>query len=217
TQLRGSYRVENDAGRGFAFFLTVPVNLLWSSVLAVRAGSYDVCLRLSDIREATVLRATEIVHLDNHLCAMVRGEAIPLLPLGFIGGGDAEIIFGIGGEITVVIVEYGDRRAAFVIDTLSGVSDVIIKALPKPLGQLPGIAGYSVLGSGDPVCVLDGQFLIEAAYEYSGAGRKAIAADRRGFDDDTDAVAQHYDQRRLRRRDGYRWRRGLGQSPTAAL
>jgi len=171
SQLRGSYRVENDAGRGFAFFLTVPVNLLWSSVLAVRAGSYAVCLRLSDIREATVLRATDIVHLDNHLCAMVRGEAIPLLPLAFIGGGDAEIIFGIGGEITVVIVEYGERRAAFVIDALSGVSDVIVKALPTPLGQLPGIAGYSVLTSGDPVCVVDGQFLIEAAYEYSGAGR----------------------------------------------
>lgn len=171
TQLRGSYRVENDAGRGFAFFLTVPVNLLWSSVLAVRAGSYDVCLRLSDIREATVLRASDIVHLDTHICAMVSGEAIPLLPLAYIGGGDGEIIFGIGGEITVVIVEYGERRAAFVIDALSGVSDVIVKALPKPLGQLPGIAGYSVLTSGDPVCVLDGQFLVEAAYEYSGAGR----------------------------------------------
>ena len=171
TQLRGTYRVENDAGRGFGLFLTVPVNLLWSSVLAVRAGSFEVCLRLSDIREATVLRATDIVHIDNHLCAMVRGEAIPLLPLAFIGGRDAEIIFGLGGEIMVVIVEFGERRAAFVIDALDGVSDVIVKALPRPLGQLPGIAGYAVLTSGDPVCVFDGQFLVEAAYEYSGAGQ----------------------------------------------
>jgi two-component system chemotaxis sensor kinase CheA len=170
TQLRGSYRVENEAGRGFGFFLTVPVNLLWSSVLAVRAGSYEACLRLSDIREATVLRSSDVVHIDNHLCATVGGEAIPLLPLAFIGGGDAEIIFGIGGEITVIIVEYGDRRAAFVVDALDGVSEVIVKALPKPLSQIPGIAGYSVLGSGDPVCVLDGQFLVETAYEYSGAG-----------------------------------------------
>jgi two-component system, chemotaxis family, sensor kinase CheA len=170
-QLRGTYRVENHAGHGFGFFLTVPVNLLWSSVLAVRAGSYAACLRLADIREATVLRASDVVHIDNHLCATVRGEAIPLLPLAFIGGGDAEITFGLGGEITAVIVEYGDRRAAFVIDALDGVSEVIVKALPKPLGALPGIAGYSVLASGDPVCVLDGQFLIEAAHEYSGAGR----------------------------------------------
>ncbi len=170
-QLRGHYRVENQAGRGFGFFLTVPVSLLWSSVLAVEAGSYSACVRLADVREATVLRASDVVHIDNHLCASVRGEAIPLLPLAFIGGSDPEITFGLGGEITVIIVEYGERRAAFVIDVLQGVSEVIVKSLPKPLGQLPGIAGYSVLASGDPVCVLDGQFLVEAAYEYSGAGR----------------------------------------------
>ena len=105
-QLRGSYRVENHPGHGLGFFLTVPVNLLWSSVLAVRAGSYDACLRLADIHEATILRPSDVVHIDNHLCATVRGDAIPLLPLSFVGGG-----------------------------------------------------------------VLDGQFLVEAAYEYSGAGR----------------------------------------------
>ncbi len=170
-QLRGSYRVENHPGHGLGFFLTVPVNLLWSSVLAVRAGSYDACLRLADIHEATILRPSDVVHIDNHLCATVRGDAIPLLPLSFVGGGDAEITFGLDGEIIVVVVEYGERRAAFVIQELNGVSEIIVKSLPRPLGQLPGIAGYCVLASGDPVCVLDGQFLVEAAYEYSGAGR----------------------------------------------
>lgn len=170
-QLRGTYRVENQPGRGFHFFLTVPVNLLWSSVLAVRAGAFESCLRLGDVREALILRTSDIVHIDNHLCATVRGEAIPLLPLSFIGGGEAEITFGLDGQITAIVIEYGERCAAFVIDDFKGVSDVIIKTLPKPLGQLPGIAGYSILASGDPVCVLDGEFLVNAAYEYNTAGR----------------------------------------------
>lgn len=170
-QLRGTYRLENQPGRGFGFFLTVPVNLLWSSILSLRAGAHEACLRLADIREATILRPSDIVHIDNHLCATIHGEAIPLLPLSFVAGGDAEITFGLEGEITVVIVEYGERRAAFTIDALQGVSDVIVKTLPKPLASLPGIAGYAVLATGDPICVLDGQYLVEAAYEYSGAGR----------------------------------------------
>ncbi|MBV8459932.1 MAG: response regulator [Candidatus Eremiobacteraeota bacterium] len=170
-QLRGTYRLENQPGRGLGFFLTVPVNLLWSSILSLRAGAFEACLRLADIREATILRPSDIIHIDNHLCATVRGEAMPLLPLTFVGGGDAEITFGLDGEITVLIVEYGERRAAFAIDALQGVSDVIVKTLPKPLAHLPGIAGYAVLASGDPICVLDGQYLVEAAYEYSGAGR----------------------------------------------
>ena len=169
--LRGSYRLETHSGRGFSFHLTVPVNLLWSSVLAIKAGDYDACLRLADIREAMILRPSDVVHIDNHLCATVRGEAIPLLPLSFVGGGDAEITFGLESQITAIVVEYGERRAAFIIDELAGVSDVIVKSLPKPLGTLPGIAGYTILSSGRSVCVLDGEFLVEAAYQYNMAGR----------------------------------------------
>jgi len=169
--LRGSYRLETHPGRGFSFHLTVPVNLLWSSVLAIKAGEYEACLRLADIREAMILRPSEVIHIDNHLCATVRGESIPLLPLSFVGGGDAEITFGLDSQITAIVVEYGERRAAFIIDELAGVSDVIVKSLPKPLGTLPGIAGYTILSSGRSVCVLDGEFLVEAAYQYKTAGR----------------------------------------------
>ncbi|MDQ6825400.1 MAG: response regulator [Candidatus Eremiobacteraeota bacterium] len=169
-QLRGTYRLENVTGRGFRFFLTVPVNLLWSSVLSVRSGKLETCLRLSDISEALTLRASDVVHIDGNLCATLQGETLPLLPLSFIGGGDGEITFGIDGQVTALIIEYGERRAMFVIDELSGVSDVIIRTLPKPLGQLPGIAGYCILASGSPVCVLDGEFIVNAAFEHNASG-----------------------------------------------
>lgn len=170
-QLRGTYHVDTRSGRGFSFSLTVPVNLLWSSVLGVRAGEYEACLRLGDIREAAILRPSDVVHIDNRLCATVRGEAVPLLPLAFVGGGDPEITFGLDSQVTALVVEYGGRRAAFIVDELSGVSDVIIKSLPKPLGSLPGIAGCTILSSGRSVCVLDGEFLVQAAHEYNSAGR----------------------------------------------
>ncbi len=171
TQLRGNYRVENVAGRSFRFYLTVPVNLLWSSVLSVRSGKIETCVRLSDVGEALLLRASDVVHLDGHLCATVRGETMPLLPLSFIGGGDGEITFGLDGHVTALLVEYAEKRAMFVIDELNGVSDVIIRSLPKPLGQLPGVAGYCILSSGNPVCVLDGEHIINAAHEHNAAGR----------------------------------------------
>jgi len=169
-QLRGLYRVENLTGRGFRFFLTVPVNLLWSSVLSVRSGKLETCLRLGDISEATILRSSDVVHVDGHLCATVQGETVPLLPLSFIGGGDGEITFGIDGQVTALIVEYAQRLAMFVIDELNGVSDVIIRSLPNPLGQLPGVAGYCILSSGSPVCVLDGEDIINAAHEHNASG-----------------------------------------------
>lgn len=171
SQLRGTYHIETRPGLGFSFHLTVPVNLLWSSVLAVRAGSFEACLRLGAIREALILRPSDVVHIDNHLCTTVNGEVMPLLQLSFIAGGDAEITFGIDSQLTVVVIESGERKAAFVIDELAGVSDVIVKSLPKPLGSLPGIAGYTILPSGNAVCIMDPGFLVAAAYEYNSAGR----------------------------------------------
>jgi two-component system, chemotaxis family, sensor kinase CheA len=118
-----------------------------------------------------ILLPSDVVHIDNRLCATVRGEVIPLLPLAFIGGGDAEITFGLDSQVTALVLEYGNRRAAFVVDELAGVSDVIVKTLPKPLGTQPGIAGYTVLGSGNAACVLDGEYLVASAHEYNSAGR----------------------------------------------
>jgi two-component system chemotaxis sensor kinase CheA len=139
-------------------------------VLAVRTGSREACLRLGDIREAVVLRPHEVVRIDNRLCATIRGEATPLIPLSFLGDGDAQVTFGPDAEITAIVGEHGGRRAAFVVDELAGVWDVIVKSLPKPFGQLPGIAGYSILPSGNPVCVLDGEHLVAMAHEHTGAG-----------------------------------------------
>ena len=170
TQLRGSYRLENMPGHGVRFFLTVPVNLLWSSVLGVRSGKMETCLRLSDIREARALRSSDIVHIDGHLCAAINGETLPLLPLAFVGGGDGEITFGLDGQVTALVVAYGEQSAVFVIDELDGVSDVIIRSLPRPLGQLPGIAGYCILASGNPVCVLDGEYIVNAAHQHNAEG-----------------------------------------------
>jgi chemotaxis protein histidine kinase CheA len=141
--LRGSYRVETRAGQGFRIALTVPVDVLWSSVLAVKAGRYDVCVRLTDIAEAAVIRSGDVVRIEGRLCALVHGEAVPLVPLSSLGGAGDDITFGLDGSIVVLVLAYAGRRAAFVIDALAGVSDVIVKALPRPMGSLPGIAGYT--------------------------------------------------------------------------
>jgi two-component system chemotaxis sensor kinase CheA len=167
--LRGSYRVETRAGQGFRIALTVPVDVLWSSVLAVKAGRYDVCVRLTDIAEAAVIRSGDVVRIEGRLCALVHGEAVPLVPLSSLGGAGDDITFGLDGSIVVLVLAYAGRRAAFVIDALAGVSDVIVKALPRPMGSLPGIAGYTVSADGVPACVVDGEYLVRMAYESNGA------------------------------------------------
>ncbi|MBC5805774.1 MAG: hypothetical protein DLM53_04040 [Candidatus Eremiobacter antarcticus] len=174
-QLRGTYQVENAPGKGLRLLLTVPVTLLWSPVLQLRSGGFDVCVRLADIREANVLRSSDALEIDGRLSATVRGEVIPLLPLTALSGGDNSVDFGADDKVVAVTLQQGERRAAFVVDNLTDVSDVIIKALPWPLAQLPGMAGYCVLASGSAMCVLDGEYLVNAAHDRQSGGTMRTA------------------------------------------
>jgi two-component system chemotaxis sensor kinase CheA len=44
---------------------------------------------------------------------------------------------------------------ALAVDVLVGQEEVVLKALSRPLDQLPGLAGVTILGSGRPVFILD--------------------------------------------------------------
>jgi two-component system, chemotaxis family, sensor kinase CheA len=165
-QLRGSYLVESVLGQGTRISLRVPVSLLTSSVLAVNAGTLEVCLRQTDIREAVLLKPESVVNVDGRITATIRDEVMPVVPLASVGGSvDAQVYFGSEGFVPAIIIEHGERKCALVVDELAGVSDVIVKPLPRPLGNLAGVAGYAILGSGVPLCVLDGEHLVRAAHD----------------------------------------------------
>ncbi|HET9342682.1 MAG TPA: response regulator [Candidatus Eremiobacteraceae bacterium] len=169
-QLHGSYTVESVLGKGMRVSLRVPVSLLTSSVLTVKAGTHEVCLRQTEIREAVLLKPEDVVNVDGRINATVRGEVMPVVPLASIAGGDNEVFFTHDGVKPAIVIEFGERAAALVVDSLEGVSDVIVKPLPKPLGQLAGIAGCAILGNGIPLCVLDGEHIVVSAHDRGSRG-----------------------------------------------
>lgn len=182
TQLRGSYHVESTHGVGTRFILRVPVSLLTSSVLAVYDGTTEVFLRQTDIHEAVSLRPEHVINVEGRVSATVRDEVMPVLPLASIVGGPAHVSFGRDGAVTAIILKDGDRRAAVVVEALAGLSDVIVKPLPRPLGRVAGIAGYAISTTGLPLCVLDGEHFVRSAHERAAAGnviREKIAVKRR--------------------------------------
>jgi len=169
-ELRGNYNVDTVLGKGTRISLRVPVSLLTSSVLAVKAKAHEVCLRQTDIREAVLLKHEDLVNVEGRINATIRGEVMPVVPLASIAGGDGEVFFSGDDVKPAIVIEFGDRRAALVVDSLEGVFDVIVKSLPKPLGQIAGIAGCAILGNGLPVCVLDGEHIVRSAHDRGTRG-----------------------------------------------
>jgi len=150
--------------------LRVPVSLLTSSVLAVRAGTTEVYLRQTDIHEAVLIKPEHVVNVEGRITVTVRDEIMPVIPLASIAGGPAQVFFGRDGVVPAIVITDGERKAAVVVDALAGLSEVIVKPMPRPLGRVPGVAGYAISLSGQPLCVLDGELLVRNAHDRGAAG-----------------------------------------------
>src|SRR5690606_6492831 len=81
----------------------------------------------------------------------LRGEVLPLLRLRERFRIDAPR----ARRENVVVVRLGSRKFGLVIDRLLGQFQAVIKPLAPLLRNLPGIAGSTVLASGDVALVLD--------------------------------------------------------------
>ncbi len=57
--------------------------------------------------------------------------------------------------MTVVIVKKGEKTSGFLVDSLIGQREVVIKSLGKLLSGIKYIAGATILGDGNVALILD--------------------------------------------------------------
>jgi two-component system chemotaxis sensor kinase CheA len=67
------------------------------------------------------------------------------------------------GRIPIVILAAAERRMAFAVDGLAGEQEVVIKGLGQQLTRVGGIAGATVMGSGEVTLILNVADLIKLA------------------------------------------------------
>jgi two-component system chemotaxis sensor kinase CheA len=60
-------------------------------------------------------------------------------------------------------VQYGGQKAGLVVDELMGEFQAVIKPLGRLFGNLKGISGSTILGSGEVSLILDVPALIQQA------------------------------------------------------
>jgi two-component system chemotaxis sensor kinase CheA len=70
----------------------------------------------------------------------------------------------------VVVVGLSERRIGFIVDELLGEQEIVIKSLGDYIGQIPGLAGATIMGDGRVSLILDVRGLIsQTGVERHGA------------------------------------------------
>jgi two-component system chemotaxis sensor kinase CheA len=119
------------------------------------------------VNEIFHLDLTKTNLVDGQLTIIVRDKAIPLFYLEkwLLRNPRTEQKRSQGH---VVIVQLGTQQMGFVVDSLIGQEEVVIKPLDALLQGTPGMAGATITSDGGIALILDVPSLLK---HYAGQGR----------------------------------------------
>lgn len=159
-QLNGSIHIGSTLGKGTRIDIKVPLTLAILPTLMVGVADQPFALPLASVNEIFHLDLRKTNTVDGQLTIIVRDKAIPLFYLqDWLVGTSASKNERAHGH--VVIVQIGHQRIGFVVDTLIGQEEVVIKPLDELLQGTPGMAGATITSDGHIALILDVQNLLK--------------------------------------------------------
>ncbi|MGR5243858.1 chemotaxis protein CheA [Vibrio sp. PNB23_22_6] len=166
--LNGSIDIDSELGKGTKITIKVPLTLAILPTLMVGVGGHPFALPLASVNEIFHLDLSRTNVVDGQLTIIVRDKSIPLFYLQNWLAPKSPRIQERTGHGHVVIVQIGSQRVGFVVDTLIGQEEVVIKPLDNLLQGTPGMAGATITSDGHIALILDVPDLLK---QYAAASR----------------------------------------------
>jgi two-component system chemotaxis sensor kinase CheA len=164
TALRGSVGIDSQPGQGTTVTVRLPLTLAIINGFQVGLGKSVFVVPLDMIEECV-----EYSSVEGRDYTDLRGEVLPLIRLRDLF--DIESVPG--KRENIVVVRHAGQKFGLVVDTLLGEFQTVIKPLSKVFGQVKGISGSSIRGSGDVALILDVPALVEQVLQYGPAAQPA--------------------------------------------
>ena len=155
-QLNGTIHIDSLKGKGTVLEIKVPLTLAIMPTLMVEVATQVFALPLSSVSEIFHLDLTKTNIVDGQLTVIVRQKAVPLFYLEhWLSRVPSSLKHGDKTHGHVVIVQLGTMQIGFVVDSLIGQEEVVIKPLGTLLHGTPGMAGATITSDGGIALILD--------------------------------------------------------------
>lgn len=152
-QLNGSVSISSELGKGTRLAITVPLTLAILPTLMIIVGAQTFALPLGSVSEIINMDISKTHKVDGQLTMIVRSKAIPLFYLGdWLNRIPIDVDRSQGH---VVVMQISTQQVGFVVDSLIGQEEVVIKPLDALLQGTPGMAGATITSDGGIALILD--------------------------------------------------------------
>lgn len=172
--LRGMIEIDSVQGVGTTMKIRLPLTLAIIDGFLLGVGSASYVVPLDMVMECIELSEAERQETHESNFINLRGSVLPFIRLRehFREQGKA------GRRENIVVVQYAGQKAGLVVDELMGEFQTVIKPLGKLFGNLRGVGGSTILGSGEVALILDVPALIQRAVNLEtqamGLEKKAV-------------------------------------------
>ncbi|NLC76085.1 MAG: chemotaxis protein CheA, partial [Clostridia bacterium] len=152
-KINGIVEIDSEPGKGTKFTIKLPLTLAINRSLLVYLGGQVFAFPLANVVEIINVDLADIQKVQQRDVVLVRGEVLPLFRLSDVleypGNSTAET------KLPVVVVGISEKRIGFIVDELIGEQEIVIKSLGEFIGQIPGLAGATIMGDGKVALILD--------------------------------------------------------------
>ncbi|HZC67670.1 MAG TPA: hybrid sensor histidine kinase/response regulator [Nitrospirales bacterium] len=154
TDMNGQIDIETEPGVGTKFTLTLPLNMLISTALMVRAGDQQYAMPLPTIREVIVPPSGAVNDISGRPTLQIgEREAIEVLSLALLLGVEPTPH---EGPVPVVVIHTPKGVLGIEVDELLGLQEIVIKTLGSlRLFQGSCYSGATIDPEGRVVLVVD--------------------------------------------------------------
>lgn len=152
-KINGMIEVETTRGQGTVFRIRLPLTLAIGTGLLVSSCNQTYIIPMSNVAEIVRMEPSEIQMVKGLPVLFIRNKLVPVVWLHEIFGLDEPDWHS--RHIPMVIIGRGEKRAAIAVEQLIGNQEIVIKPLGSFVGQVEGIAGATILGTGKVALILE--------------------------------------------------------------
>ena len=152
--LGGRVSTWTEPGKGTHFTVHLPLTLAVTQVVLLSTGGRTYAVPSVLVEQVQQLKTTALAGAYNDGAVVWQGQRVPMYYLSALLG-DTTASPVSQHYSPLMILKSGNDRVAIHVDEVVGNREVVVKNIGPQLARMIGIAGATVLGSGDIVLILN--------------------------------------------------------------
>jgi len=153
--LGGAMDIRSAPGEGTTMMLKLPLTLAIVRALLARVADETYAIPLAHVSDTIEVTPEIVKTVKGREVLLARDEVLPLHRMRELVDLPAYVAPTEIALEQAVVIDVGDRRAALIVDELSGQEEIVVKQYDAVRDSLPLFGGATLLGDGTPSLIVD--------------------------------------------------------------